>query len=236
MEIFSRARYLDKLVASLASEISLTPEQLQKINIPNFQIQKFESNSETKFDLFKDLSKHKFININMPNEIKNSGEVSGTWSENLSWVFKTATELPKEQELFTATFCVLKNKEGKIVLIKNDRSWGLPGGHIESGEKAEDSIKREIKEEVGVNIDEIVVAGYREIISQKPIINDTGVQIYPHPKTYNIFYSADLDSSNLGTPSGTEVLEFGLFNEQEIRDKLSEKEFQIIQEILKSQK
>lgn len=53
---------------------------------------------------------------------------------------------------------IIKNSEGEILLSKRDNhvltypnTWNLPGGVIEYGETFEQAIKREIKEELGVD-------------------------------------------------------------------------------------
>jgi len=48
-------------------------------------------------------------------------------------------------------------KEDKVLLVKRAippfmRSWVLPGGHVNYGETVEEAIKREMKEEVGVEV------------------------------------------------------------------------------------
>jgi 8-oxo-dGTP diphosphatase len=48
-------------------------------------------------------------------------------------------------------------KNGKVLLVKRAHfpfigSWVLPGGHVEYGERVEEVIKREMKEELGVLI------------------------------------------------------------------------------------
>lgn len=54
---------------------------------------------------------------------------------------------------------VILNKEGKFLLIKRGKDsknevgmWGFPGGAMEFGESMADTIKREIKEELGISI------------------------------------------------------------------------------------
>jgi ADP-ribose pyrophosphatase YjhB (NUDIX family) len=46
--------------------------------------------------------------------------------------------------------------EGKILLVKQrvseSRSWSLPGGRVEAGEKLEDAVIRELKEETGLTV------------------------------------------------------------------------------------
>jgi len=48
----------------------------------------------------------------------------------------------------------LKNAEGKILLVKhkNTSFWALPGGHLEEGENIYKCLKREIREEFGIEI------------------------------------------------------------------------------------
>jgi nucleoside triphosphatase len=59
------------------------------------------------------------------------------------------------------------NLDGKIFLMKSHKMKGrftVPGGHIELGERIEDALKREIKEETGLNIFEIKFICVQEFI------------------------------------------------------------------------
>lgn len=50
---------------------------------------------------------------------------------------------------------LIVNQEGKILLVKSHKwydKFTLPGGHIEVGETMVEAVKREVKEEVGLDI------------------------------------------------------------------------------------
>lgn len=62
------------------------------------------------------------------------------------------------------------NPEGNVFLMKS-RKWHdkyvIPGGHVELGEKIEDALKREVKEETGLGIYDIRLIGFQECIFDK---------------------------------------------------------------------
>lgn len=50
---------------------------------------------------------------------------------------------------------LIVNPKGEILLIKSHKwhnKYVIPGGHIELGEKMEEALKREVKEETGLNV------------------------------------------------------------------------------------
>lgn len=60
------------------------------------------------------------------------------------------------------------SQEGKLFLMKSHKWRGkyvLPGGHIEVGESMEDAVKREVKEETGLDIQDIEYVGFLEFIN-----------------------------------------------------------------------
>ncbi len=63
-----------------------------------------------------------------------------------------------------AVDAVIINKKGEILLIKRKNEpykgyWALPGGFVEYGEKVEEALKREIKEETGLKAKKIELVG-----------------------------------------------------------------------------
>lgn len=55
---------------------------------------------------------------------------------------------------------VILNKEGHILLVQyQNRSWGIPGGLMELGESVEESARREVREEIGLEIKKLELIG-----------------------------------------------------------------------------
>ena len=68
------------------------------------------------------------------------------------------SKIIRSKYAMTGVPAIIINSKGEILLGKREDShifypslWGLPGGMIEYNETLEDGIKRELKEEIGVN-------------------------------------------------------------------------------------
>ena len=69
------------------------------------------------------------------------------------------------------------NPEGKLLLVKSHKwhdQFVIPGGHVEVGEKIEDAVKREIKEETGLEIYDIKFIAFYECINNKNFYKEKG--------------------------------------------------------------
>lgn len=90
-------------------------------------------------------------------------------------------------------------KDGKLLLAKNARSttgfWSLIAGFVEPGETFEECVKREVMEEVGI---EVEVEGY------------LGSQPWPFPDQLMLGFAARWKSGGL-KPDGDEIAEAGWF-------------------------
>ncbi len=71
---------------------------------------------------------------------------------------ETASEDQKNPQVFPepTVGALISNSEGKILLCKSPKwfdNYTLPGGHIELGESMTEAVKREVKEEVGLDVE-----------------------------------------------------------------------------------
>lgn len=72
---------------------------------------------------------------------------------------KILAQILKNKYIMAGAPAIIRNQKGEILLGKRDEHapcypsmWGLPGGMINYGESLEGAIKREVKEELGVEI------------------------------------------------------------------------------------
>ncbi len=64
--------------------------------------------------------------------------------------------------------CVIENKQGKILLLHRNTSerqqWETPGGKIEPGENPTSTAKREVAEELGVEVNIVGEIGRKDFL------------------------------------------------------------------------
>lgn len=49
-----------------------------------------------------------------------------------------------------AVKAVIRNKNGKFLIVREDQRWQAVGGRLEKSEKLEDGLRREVEEETGI--------------------------------------------------------------------------------------
>src|SRR5436190_2727164 len=72
----------------------------------------------------------------------------------------------KTQSSFTVSAAaVISNETGEVLLLNHVlrpySNWGFPGGFLDHGEQAEDAIRREVREETGIELNELKLHSIR---------------------------------------------------------------------------
>ena len=64
-------------------------------------------------------------------------------------------EAPKANSLVVAVGAVVRNNDGEVLLIERTDNglWALPGGAQEIGESVTDAVRREVREETGIEVE-----------------------------------------------------------------------------------
>ncbi|MEC0125685.1 NUDIX hydrolase [Paenibacillus pabuli] len=106
---------------------------------------------------------------------------------------------------------LILNKSGEILLVRHvDNTWGVPGGFMELGESVEESARREVKEEIGIQIKKLVLYG---VFSGK----DLYTKLRKGHEYYNVVigYVCTEFEGEL-KPDGVEVLEAKFYKPTEL--------------------
>lgn len=77
------------------------------------------------------------------------------------------------------------NRRGQLLLCQMSPhrgvfpgQWGIPGGGLESGESMEVALRRELREEIGVEIDDICPAFFKDGLHQKVFADGSRRSVY----------------------------------------------------------
>lgn len=110
---------------------------------------------------------------------------------------------------------LLVNEENKILLtLRNDpknaqthKKWEIPGGGVEFGETITQTVKREMKEEVGVDV---------KILDHSPII-ESNVWKYPDNHVHVTLICYLCRTNDTPHPSNREILDTKWVDENDIK-------------------
>lgn len=75
---------------------------------------------------------------------------------------------------FTVTAAgIISNGQGEVLLLKHrfrpGSGWGIPGGFLEPGENADQALRRELREEIGLEVDGVKIFRARTFTRQEQI-------------------------------------------------------------------
>jgi len=88
------------------------------------------------------------------------------WRYLPPWVRYRLTRIG--QKRFTVTTAVaIFDDEGRVLLLEHvfrpDSGWGLPGGFLSNGEQPEEGVRREIREEIGIELKDVEILFARSL-------------------------------------------------------------------------
>ena len=114
------------------------------------------------------------------------------------------------QRRFTVTAgAFVFDDEGRILLLehefRDDSRWGIPGGFLSKGEQPEQALRRELREEVALEISEVELFFARTL---------------PKPRQIEIYFSCR--AANAPTPSSFEIRKAQWFAVSDLPRDLSE--------------
>lgn len=72
-----------------------------------------------------------------------------------------------EPRFMVTAGAVVEDREGRILLLnhvfRNGSGWGIPGGFLAAGEQPEEALRRELREETGMEIEAAEIAFVRTL-------------------------------------------------------------------------
>lgn len=92
--------------------------------------------------------------------------LAGLWRGAPRWVRRAAVWAT--QARFTVTAAVVATDDrGRVLLLKHvfrgGSGWGIPGGFVEAGEQPEEAARRELREETGLELEDLRLVHVRTL-------------------------------------------------------------------------
>ena len=124
------------------------------------------------------------------------------------------------QSRFTVTAgAIIFDAEGRVLLLEHvfrpDSGWGLPGGFLNKGEQPEAALRRELREEINIELDEVEMLFARTL---------------PRPRQIEVYFKARA----IGTPQpcSFEIRKAEWFTIDNVPAELSKDQRRLIQRAL----
>lgn len=84
--------------------------------------------------------------------------VGAVWRHLPPWARYHLTRIGQKRFTVT-TAAIITDAEGRVLLLEHvfrpDSGWGVPGGFLSKGEHPEEGLRREMREEIGVELEDV---------------------------------------------------------------------------------
>jgi len=107
--------------------------------------------------------------------VEHLGELRQILEDNELNLHPHSTPFEEDHPPIATVGALIFNKAGLILIVRTHKwsnLWGIPGGKIKWGETSEDALRREIKEETNLDIEEIKFALVQDCIHSKEFYRD----------------------------------------------------------------
>ncbi|HEX5706339.1 MAG TPA: NUDIX hydrolase [Pyrinomonadaceae bacterium] len=126
------------------------------------------------------------------------------------------------QPRFTVTAgAVVEDERGRVLLLQHNfrkgSGWGIPGGFLAKGESPEEALRRELREEVGMELDCARLAF---------------VRTHRRPQQVEVIFRCRADSSALAVRESFEVTRAAWFARGEFPEELGDDQRRLIERAL----
>ncbi|MCA1613910.1 MAG: NUDIX domain-containing protein [Acidobacteria bacterium] len=128
------------------------------------------------------------------------------------------------QSRFTVTAgAVVTDAGGRVLLLKHvfrsGSGWGVPGGFLEPGEQPEEGIRRELREEAGLEVEEVCIIDARS---------------FRRPQQVEILFRARAAGAGVARAASVEVSRAAWFAPDELPPELPADQRRLIERALKN--
>ncbi|MET0624018.1 MAG: NUDIX hydrolase [Pyrinomonadaceae bacterium] len=94
------------------------------------------------------------------------GLLAGVWRGSPGFVKRAGVWLTQPRFAVTAG-AVISDERGRVLLLRHTlrkgSGWGIPGGFLNAGEQPEDAVRRELREETGLELEAVELAFVRTL-------------------------------------------------------------------------